>query len=240
MPKNVPSPLSQETGYAEEKIQQIRFYIKQRQRWLYVMVALVMTGVIGTLLWVRYKNQWETIAQREIFHAVYDFEAGNFQQALEGDGTYLGILDIIQEYGVTKTANLARFYAGVCHIHQQNYEAAIQHLKQVKAHDGLLQARAWALVGDAYTQQQCYPQAITYYLKASDYKPNEFFTPTYLAKAAAVYEKQQDYQAALLCYQRIIKEYPQATLYQEACKHAGRLEVRFTREDNPTQSQHIQ
>ena len=213
------------TQHTEEKLQQVRSYIERRQQRIYIVTGLVLAVTIGIFLWQRHQQQQDGAAQSEMFQAVYYFEEGKFEQALQGDGTYAGFLDIIQDYKLTKAANLAHFYAGVCYMQQQGYEEAIKHLKQFKANDFLLQARAWALIGDALTEQQQYAQATTYYLKAADYKPNEFFTPIYLVKAAQAYEAQQAYQAALRCYQRIIQEYPKAALYEEATKHASRIEA---------------
>lgn len=221
MPTKPTRVANKKPPHTAEKIQQVTSYIRYRQRGLYLVVGIGLAVAVGIFLW--HQHQQEAAAQREIFQAVYDFEAGNFTQALQGNGTDAGFLDIIQEYSATKAANLAHFYAGVCCMHQRDYAEAIQHLKQFKAQDYLLQARAWALIGDAYTEQQQYPQATVYYLKAADYKPNAFFTPTYLAQAALAYEAQQDYPAALQCYQRIVKGYPQAAFYGEACKHASRL-----------------
>ncbi|MEM7055484.1 MAG: tetratricopeptide repeat protein [Bacteroidota bacterium] len=225
MSKNSSSTLTKDTQYAEEKLQQAMAYVKHRQRRLYLVAAFALAIALSTFLWKRHQQQQNTAAQSEMFQAAYYFEEDSWEQALQGDGTYAGFLDIINEYSMTKAANLAHFYAGVCYMHQQDYEAAIKHLKQFKAADFLLQARAWALIGDALTEQQAHAKATTYYLKAADYKPNESFTPTYLAKAALAYEANQDYQAALHCYQRIIQQYPQAALYREARKHASRLEA---------------
>ncbi|MEL6152716.1 MAG: cytochrome C biosynthesis protein, partial [Bacteroidota bacterium] len=142
---------------------------------------------------------------------------------LHGDGVWMGMLDIIHKYPWTAAANLAHFYAGAMYIHRQAYEEAIQHLKQFKAKDFLLQARAWALIGDAYAEQQAYKKATTYYLKAANYKPNKNFTPAYLTKAALAHEANATPQSALKCYQRIVEEFPTASQYGEACKHVARL-----------------
>ncbi|MEM7382825.1 MAG: tetratricopeptide repeat protein [Bacteroidota bacterium] len=211
--------------HTEEQVQQQQYYIGYYWRRFYVLAGMGLAVVVGVFLWQRHQHQRDAAAQRDIFPAVYCFEAENFAQALRSDGTYAGFLDIIEKYGATKTANLAHFYAGICYMRQQDYEEAIQHLKQFKAKDYLLQARAWTLIGDAYTEQQNYLQAAAYYLKAADYKPNAFFTPTYLEKAALAYETQQDYQAALRCYQRIVNAYSKDELYEEAYKHASRLEA---------------
>ncbi|WP_187146289.1 tetratricopeptide repeat protein [Candidatus Amoebophilus asiaticus] len=186
-----------------------------------------MLSILGAsiLIWNYQKVKKEAAAQDEMFQAVYEFEAGEYTKALQGDDTHAGFLDIIQTYGITQAANLAHFYSGVCYMQQTNYEEAIQHLKKFKAKDYLLQARAWSLIGDALVEQQSYSQAVQYYKKAAEYKPNEVFSPIYLVKAAIAYEAQKDYRNALKCYQKIAKEYTKSSLYTEAKKHIDRLEA---------------
>jgi hypothetical protein len=46
----------------------------------------------------------------------------------------------------------------------------------------LVQARAYSLIGDAYAEKKSFGDAIDYYKKASEYKSNKFFTPSYLMK----------------------------------------------------------
>ncbi|MEM9417229.1 MAG: tetratricopeptide repeat protein, partial [Bacteroidota bacterium] len=173
----------------------------------------------------RYQRQQNEAAQSEMFQAVYYFEQEAFDKALNGDGVFSGLLDIAKTYRFTQAANLAHFYIGVSYMHQQDYEKAIQHLTKFRSKDFLLQARAWALVGDAYTEQKDYQAGATYYSKAAAYKPNKAFTPTYLTKAALAYEAAENLDAARGCYQRIVQEFPDASQYGIAVKHLARLEA---------------
>lgn len=185
--------------------------------------------MVGFFFFKRYQRQQNEIAHSEMFQAVYYFEQEAFDKALSGDGTWVGLLDIIKEYRFTQAANLAHFYIGVSYMHQKDYTQAIRFLTKFKSRDSLLQARARALVGDAYAEQKNYRQASDYYMRAAAYKPNKVFTPLYLVKAALAYEADQDYQAALGCYQRIIEKFPEATQYGEAVKHRARLQELTTK-----------
>ncbi len=196
---------------------------QSHKKWLYAVPVLVIVVIGGTLLFKRYQHQQNQLAQDEMFQAVYYFEQGQLAEALHGDGTYAGLLDIVQGYPWTAAANLAHFYIGVSYMNQGQYEDAIYHLKKFSASDFLLQARAWALLGDAYAEQSDYDQAVSYYDKAANYKPNKTFTPTYLHKAALTHEANGDLQAALQCYQCIVKDFAASDLYGDACKHVARL-----------------
>jgi|688.fasta_scaffold60508_6 tetratricopeptide (TPR) repeat protein len=199
--------------------------IKNYQRRLYIVGLLTLVGTSGLFFFKRYQNQQNGVAQSEIFQAVYYFEQEAFDKALHGDGTCAGLLDIAKEYRFTQTANLAHFYIGVSYMHQGDYTKAVQHLTRFRSKDFLLQARAWALAGDAFTAQQAYTKAVLYYIKAANYRPNKVLTPVYLTKATLAYEANKDHKAALNCYQRIVQEFPEATQYGEALKHTARLKT---------------
>ncbi|HAN49899.1 MAG TPA: cytochrome C biosynthesis protein [Amoebophilaceae bacterium] len=210
---------------ATDGIQQMATRIKRHQRRLYIVGLLMLMGTGGVFFFKYYQRQQNDIAQSEMFQAVYYFEQEAFDKALHGDGTCAGLLDITKEYRFTQAANLAHFYVGVSYMHQKDYAKAIQHLTKFKAKDLLLQARAWALIGDALTTQKVYEKAVQYYTKAANYRPNKVFTPIYLAKAALAYEANTDCKAALGCYQRIVQEFPDAIQYGEALKHTARLKA---------------
>src|SRR5689334_5826669 len=69
-----------------------------------VAIALIVGGYFG---FQYYKSSQEKEAQKEMFQAVYYFEADSLNLALEGDGNNLGFKQIIEDYGVTKAAKLA-------------------------------------------------------------------------------------------------------------------------------------
>ncbi|MHA7877788.1 MAG: tetratricopeptide repeat protein [Bacteroidota bacterium] len=205
--------------------QQMTIRIKRHQQRLYAVGLIILIGTVGFFFFRRHQDQQNEVAQAEMFQAVYYFEREAFDKALDGDGACVGLLAIAKEYRFTKAANLANFYIGVSYMHQKDYEKAIRHLTKFKAKDLLLKARAWVLIGDALTAQQAYKKAAQHYIKAANYHPNKVFTPIYLGKAALAHEANKDIKAALSCYQRIVRDFPDTTQYGEAVKHVARLET---------------
>ena len=184
-------------------------------------IALAIAGVFG---YTYYMDSQNKAAQDEMFQAVFYFEADSLNRALNGDGNNYGFLEIIDEYGGTEAANLAHYYAGVAYLRQENFNEAIEHLESFSSSDMLIQARANALIGDAYMELEDYQQAVNAYEKAIEYKPNRFFTPQYLVKAALAYEEMGNYSAAAESYGRIVEEFPEAAEYQQALKQQTRLQ----------------
>ncbi len=167
-------------------------------------------------------------AEDDVFQAIYHFEAGDFDKALKGDGVHKGFLEVIKQYPHTTTAHLACFYVGIAYMHQKEYDQALSFLSRFKAKDLILQARAWCVMGDAYSEQKNYQQAALYYMKAAHYKENSVYTPDYLVKAAIAFEEKQEYKNAYDCYQEIIENYPNAPYANDlAIKEARRLSALF-------------
>ncbi|MDX1627586.1 MAG: tetratricopeptide repeat protein [Fulvivirga sp.] len=183
-------------------------------------VVLIVGGFFG---YNYYKNQQEQIAQSEMFQAIYYFEADSLDKALQGDGSNPGFITIAKEYNITDAGNLANYYAGLAYLKQGKYKPAILYLEDFSADDLLVQARAYSLIGDAHMELAQYDQAAEYYQKAAGYKPNEYFTPTYLMKAALAYEKANKPEQAKEAYQKIIEEYWQSNEYQKAKKMKARM-----------------
>lgn len=187
-----------------------------------VAVLLLVGGFFG---FQYYKNNQEADAQREMFQAVYYFESDSLDLALNGDGNNLGFLDIIDEYGITDAAELANFYAGAAFLKQGKFEVARLYLEDFKADDLLVQARAYSLIGDTYMEEGSFEDAARFYDKAASYKPNKYFTPAYLMKAALAFEKNNEEQKAIAAYDKIISEYYESPEVQEAKKFKARLET---------------
>lgn len=189
---------------------------------LAVAIALLIGGFFGYRYYLDRQND---TAQEEMFQAVFYFEADSLNLALNGDGNNYGFLEIVDEFGGTDAANLAHYYSGVIYLKQGDYEEAIAHLSDFSASDLLVQAKAYALVGDAHMELEQYGEAAEQYEKAADYEPNEFFTPQYLKKAALAHQANNNLASAAAAYERIVDEFPQSNEFQEAQKQYARLQA---------------
>jgi len=186
-----------------------------------ILIALVVGGYFCFRYWTENQNEE---AQREMFQAVYYFEADSLNLALNGDDNNLGFKDIISEYKFTDAANLANYYAGAIYLKQGEFELARLYLEDYSSNDLLIQARAYSLIGDTYMEQNNFADAAKYYEKAANYKPNKFFTPTYLMKAALAFEKNNEFGKAKEAYAKIISDYYESAEFQNAKKLKARLE----------------
>jgi len=160
-----------------------------------------------------------------MFAAVHFLEADSLNKAINGDGNYQGFKAIISDYGLSKSANLARFYLGVAYLKKGEFKKSIEQLEKFTASDLLIQGRTYVLIGDAYSELNQYGEALRNYQKAVSYKPNRYFTPIYMMKVALMQELQKNYADALKTYNTIVSEYPESSEVPNAKKYKAKLEA---------------
>jgi tetratricopeptide (TPR) repeat protein len=223
--KEVHGEILESSEALAEKLEVAEHWIERHPKVVFGVVGvlvLIVGGYFGYKYWV---DKQDVEAQKEMFQAVFYFEADSLNLALEGDGNNLGFLDIADEYGATPAGNLANFYAGASYLKQGKYELARLYLEDFSSNDLLVQARAYSLIGDSYMEEGNFEQAAKFYGKAAEYKPNKYYTPTYLMKEGLAYEKLNDNESAIKAYQKIVDNYWESAEYQNARKFKARLEA---------------
>lgn len=207
-----------------EQISKTEEFLEQNKKLVFSIggaLAVIIAAYFLYNYWITDQNE---TAQNEMFQAVYYYEADSLDKALNGDGNNYGFIEIIEEFAMTDAANLAHYYAGACFLKKAEYISAVDHLESYSSSDLLIQARAYALIGDAYMEMGNNEDAVNYYNKAVNYNSNEHTTPTYLIKAAVVHELLEDYKSAFDCYNTIVEKYVNSSEFQTARKHKARLE----------------
>lgn len=186
-----------------------------------IIIVLVGIGWLGKL----YLNNRNDEAQSQIYQAEKYLEIDSLNLALNGDGNYLGFIDVASEYKFTNTGNLARYSAGICYLRLGEYETAIEFLNKYKKKDKVIGSLAIGATGDAYVELGDLDKGVAKYLEAADYASNSFNTPIYLKKAGEIYELNGEYPKALKVYERIEVEYPESTEGTTIEKYIARVKL---------------
>lgn len=201
-------------------------FIENNQKIITSVVLAVVVLVGAYLLFNRYyMKPMEQEARSQMFRAEQYFARDSFQLALNGDGNYLGFADIIEEYGITQSANLAHYYAGISHLRLGNYDRAIEHLEEFDVNDQIIKPEKYGAIGNAYLEKGNNEEALDYFEKAINTEENAFTTPLYMSKAAFVYEQMGQHQKAIELYQQIQQKYPNSAQSQTAGKNIARLKA---------------
>ena len=209
----------------EQAFSRTEIFFEKNQKIILIVVGVIVVIILGFFGFKRfYLAPRETEAQGQMFMAEKYFEMDSINKALNGDGNYLGFLDIIDQYGITKCANLSHYYAGICYLKKGEFEKAIEQLKKFSSNDQFIGPMASMAIGDAYMELKQVDEAIDYYLKGADKKKNEFITPVILMKAGWAYEEIGKYDQALKVYKRIKEEYPRSNEGREILKYIAKME----------------
>jgi tetratricopeptide (TPR) repeat protein len=211
---NVEQTLTKTEQFLEENYQPLLFGLG-------VIIILVGLGWLGKL----YLNKRNDEAQSQIYQAERYLEIDSLNLALNGDGNYLGFLDVAKEYRLTSTGNQALYSAGICYLHLGDFEAAIEYLNKYSKKDRVIGSLAIGATGDAYIELGNLEKGVSLYLEAADYAENSFNTPLFLMKAAEIYELENKYQDALALYERIENEYPESSEGTTIEKYIARVKV---------------
>jgi tetratricopeptide (TPR) repeat protein len=209
----------------EETLTKTEQYLEENYKPLLIGLAAIV--VLVGLFWLAklYLTKRNDEAQSQMYQAQKYLELDSINLALNGDGNYLGFLDIAKEYKFTKAGNLARYGAGICNLHLGNYDEAIDFLNKYSKKDKVIGSLAIGATGDAYVELGDVDKGITKYLEAAEFAGNSFNTPLFFMKAAELYEMNGKYPDALKLYEKIKEEYPTSTEGSTIDKYIARAKL---------------
>jgi tetratricopeptide (TPR) repeat protein len=209
----------------EETLSKTEQFLEQNYRSLiYVLAGII---VIVGLFWLAkiYLNKRGDEAQAQMYQAQKYLESDSLKLALNGDGNYLGFLDIAKDYKFTSSGNLALYSAGICYLHLGQFQDAIDFLSKYSKKDKVIGALALGATGDAYVELGDLQKGVAKYIEAADFGSNAFNTPIFLMKAGEIYELTNKYADALKMYERIQNEFPESTEGTSIDKYIARVKL---------------
>jgi tetratricopeptide (TPR) repeat protein len=225
MTKNKKDVNPQTISSVEETLTRTEQFLEENYKSLLiglgVIVVLVGIGWLGKL----YLGKRNDEAQSQMYQAEKYLEMDSLKLALNGDGNYLGFLDIIKDYKFTNSGNLAKYSAGICYLHLGNYQEAIDYLNKYSKKDKVIGSLAIGATGDAFVELGNIDKGISKYLEAADFAENSFNTPLFLKKAGELYELNGKYSEALKVYERIESVYPESTEGTTIEKYIARVKL---------------
>jgi tetratricopeptide (TPR) repeat protein len=195
-----------EVGEIVSKSEQ--FIEKHQKNIIYgIGIAILLAGIVLGVNY-GYLAPLEKKAAAALFKGELYFGRDSFELALYGNGAdYQGFESIISDYGVTRSGNLAKAYAGICYFRLGETEKAIEQLKSFSGKDKMISPTLTGLIGDCYVNQGKVKEGIGYFEKAAKLADNEIVSPTYLKKAGIAYESLGQYNDAVKAYTSIKEKY---------------------------------
>lgn len=211
----------------EEIIAKAQDFWTRYQKQITVVLAVIVLAVGG---WYGYKNFIVKPKTEKAIDAMYKAEEyyrmDSLQKALNGDGINAGFLKVISNYGGTEQADLARYYAADCYLRTGDLNNAVKMLKDYSTSQKQVQARAYKLLADAYSELGKIEEAISNYKKAANHFPDDVFASSeYLFFAANLAEKAGKTNEAIELYKEVRDKFPGTTAAGESEKYLAKNNV---------------
>lgn len=188
-----------ESGHFLEK------YSKQLLIGVGVVVLIVGAYMAINHFYLKPRNE---SAQNAIFRGQHYFNNGQDSLALYGDGNeYTGFISIIDEYGSTKTGNLAKGYAGISLANLGKYEDALGYLKSYDGSDAVFSHLVNGAIGDCLDNQGKPDEALSYFEKAAKGVDSPLYSPILYKKAALIYRNQGKYDKVVEIFTLVKNKY---------------------------------
>jgi len=209
--KKVKKDTKKEQGQATQKkqegfvVQVFNFFNKHNNTIYGVAIGLLV--LVGALLaFNRYYISPQSDKASQLMTAPIGFymqgDTLSLNKALDGDDEHEGFLTIASSFKLTKTANVANYFAGMCYLKLGEKEDALKYLLKFKQKDDIYWYPTQALISDIYDDEGDIKKAIKYCKKAAGSK-NPYYAPAYLFKLGQLYEREGDFKNAIAAYETI-------------------------------------
>lgn len=173
-----------------------------------VSLILVVGGYFGYDNFIQLPKEQK--ANEALFAAENYFRKDSFNIALNGTGSTAGFLKVISNYGGTKAANLAHFYAGASFLQMGEFQKAVDQLSAFNANGAKqVEAKAEGLLGDACAELKKNDEAIAHYKNAGTlFEEDQAISSEYLFRGALLAEMNGKTDVAIDLYQILKEKYP--------------------------------
>lgn len=186
-------------------------------------IVLVALGAVG---YMQYMDQQGQRAEELLSGIVSQYEAGNYRAALDGTEGQPGLLAIADDYGSTRSGNLATFYAADALYRLGEYDRALEYFQSFDKVEGFIGASAYAGQAAIHESREEYERAAELYEQAAAHFPSDLTSPEYLLDAGRAYEAAGRYAEAREAYEHIQNEYPDSNLAQEVDRYIARVQAK--------------
>ncbi|MBO4905583.1 MAG: tetratricopeptide repeat protein [Bacteroidaceae bacterium] len=200
-------------------------FVEKYKKLLIGAIVAIVAIVTCVILYSNYSNKRAVEAADAIAKCQDYFAQGNYDKALNGDGQgCVGFLAVINDFGSTKSGNLAHLYAGICYAQQEKWEEALQQLEAFDQEDDqMVSPQSLSALAAVYANLGQTEKAVTYYLKAAQKADNSTVSPFNLKQAGLLYESMGNTDKALECYQQIKSKYIDTPEAADIDKYIERL-----------------
>jgi tetratricopeptide (TPR) repeat protein len=174
---------------------------------LYGVLLLVL--IFAIIFYVNNKKQKNETAAIELARVMDLFDAGNYQEAINGQpGTpIIGLKKIVDEYGSTQNGETAKIFLADSYSLLGKTDEAYKYYKDYDGNIKLYESTALAGQASYFASKNNYAQAAELYDKAAHVSDTDVLNSEYLLKAGINYMKEGKNKEAKKAFETVQNNY---------------------------------
>jgi tetratricopeptide (TPR) repeat protein len=166
-------------------------FVDRNRKVLLMVLGAVAALVVGIFAYqYLYKAPREAEAAAAIWKAEQWMELDSLDWAANGQGEYIGFVQVIEDYSGTSAAKRAHYWMGIISRSQANWQEALDHFLEADFDDQNIGVMVAGNVGDMYVELDNFEDGARWLekaaKKASSSASERFYAPIYYLKAARV------------------------------------------------------
>lgn len=214
----------------ENTVQQSEHFLEKNAKILGIIFGAFILVAVGYFAYLKFVKEPKNLeAQKEIVSADQMFASDSMALALNGSpGSYMGYNQIIDEYGGSDVANIAKYKSAIALYEEGNYQEALDRINSFSTKETSLSAMKLGVKGDALVQLGKKEEGLDAYENAINATDLEVLQQIYTKKAAVLALDLQAYERGLKTVQSYLKKHanadgnPEITKLEEMLKYAGK------------------
>lgn len=200
-------------------------YYEQHKKNISIGVTVLVVAIVAILFYAKNQRDNDEKAMTDLSSIYQYYDNGQFQVAIDGmpERNIPGLRSIVDNYGSTKSGDLARFYLANAYFHVGRFQEALEEFEECSPSDQLLIVSCLSGIAGCHEGLGNYSRAAEFYEQASTKYPKDASAAENMSHAAHNYALAGQKEKALDLYKRIKKEYPTSTYARDADRHIARL-----------------
>ncbi|MEO6694143.1 MAG: tetratricopeptide repeat protein [Ignavibacteria bacterium] len=200
-------------------------FFEKHKKHVYTALTILLVIAAGIILMVNKKKANNEIASIEVSKIQQIYNAGNFQQAINGDslGSSKGLKYIVDEYGSTQNGEMAKLMLANSYYNIRDFDNADKYFKDYSGSNNILKVASTAGIASVLEAKNNYIDAAKQFEKASGMDSDNPFVDQYLFYAAKNYFRAADYDKAKKLFDKIKEDFPKSRFNQESERYRASI-----------------
>lgn len=191
------------------------------------MITYVVGGLVALVLIYFLYRQFIWGPANEKSKAAY-YVGLNYADKDSTDAAITQLTPVVNKFDGKVGGEVAQFVLARQFMAKGQYEKALDELEGVNVSDTYVAAMTQGLIGDCYSEQKKFEEALAQYDKAAKVDENEYTTPMYMFKAGLVAEKLENFEKASMLYKEIKEKYSDFARQKSIEKYIARASNNIT------------